>query len=131
EQFLDFLNRDVGLEPVIGDEQFHILAAHLAAEVLDRKLEGILRLLAEHTRRPRQRVDESDADFVWGGAMAGGNKGHKCHKCHSGRCRSGARRKYSVHVFTPPHGALCSARDRRPPWRYAAKRRILSGISAL
>ena len=48
----------------LDNEQLDVLAGHLAAEVLDRELEAVLRLLAERRRRPRQRVDEADADFV-------------------------------------------------------------------
>src|SRR5690349_20656501 len=97
EQFLDLLNGNVRLQGVIGDKQLDILAAHFPAEVLHRKLEAILRLLAEHTWRSRQGVDEADADLILCGGAADG-------KCK--RCKSGERRGYPIHYSPLEQGRL-------------------------
>ena len=63
EKSAHLLNGDVGLEFVIGDNKLDVAAAHLAAEMLERELEAVFRLLAEHGGRARERIDQTDLDL--------------------------------------------------------------------
>ena len=55
DEGLGLVDRDVGLELVVLHEQLDLAPAELAAERLDRELEAVALLLAEHRGRARQR----------------------------------------------------------------------------
>jgi hypothetical protein len=48
QQGLDLGHGDVGFQLVVDDDDLDLLAAHLAAEILDREVEAVAGLLAEH-----------------------------------------------------------------------------------
>ena len=54
----------VGLEFVVDHDDLDILAAHLAAEILDRELKTVARLLAQHGGRSGERHDDADLDLL-------------------------------------------------------------------
>ena len=64
DQAAHFLDRDIGLELVVDDDELDVFATHLAAEVFQRELEAVFRLLAERGGRTRQCIDEANADLV-------------------------------------------------------------------
>jgi hypothetical protein len=62
---------------VIDDDDFDILAAHLAAEILHGEIEAVAGLLAEHGAGAGQRHDHADLDLFLS------KRGHCCgaHQC--------------------------------------------------
>ena len=91
DQRLGLADGDVGLEFVVLDEQLDLAAAELAAHVLDRELEAVAELLAEHGRRARQRGDDADFQLVLR-AGCGRRKGTD----RGGRDESGIRLAFSM-----------------------------------
>ena len=53
----------IGLEFVIHHDDFGVDATEFAAELADRELEAIARLLSENGRRPRQGDHDADLEF--------------------------------------------------------------------
>ena len=88
DQSSNFLDSDVGLELVVGNKKLHFPAAHFPAEILERELKAIFRLLAEHGRRAGERIDKADLELF----LCANGVGYK-KKC----CSSHERREYSVH----------------------------------
>ena len=64
DEALDLGDGDIGLQFVVDDDHFGIGAAELAAERLDREVEAVADLAAEHRRRARQRDDDADLDLA-------------------------------------------------------------------
>jgi len=58
EEPLDLGHRDVGLEFVVDHDHIRVEAAELAAESLDRKVEAVAHLTAEHrgSAEPRRQI---------------------------------------------------------------------------
>jgi hypothetical protein len=51
------LDRHIGLELIIRDDELHFLAAHFAAQVLQCEFKAVLRLLPERGSRARQSIN--------------------------------------------------------------------------
>ena len=92
EQRLGLGDGDVGLEFVVLHDHLDLAAAELAAEVLDRELEAVAQLLAEHRRRSGERGDDADLELF----LCAHGGGHKR------QGRSGCeQREYSIHLPLP------------------------------
>src|SRR5581483_10620417 len=64
EKALDLGDGGIRLQFVISDDDLDILAAHLAAEVLDRERKAVAYLSAQRRSRSRQCDDHADLDLV-------------------------------------------------------------------
>jgi hypothetical protein len=51
---------DVGLDLVVAVDHLDVQSAHLAAQVVEGQLDGVLHVLADEALRPGQRGDEPD-----------------------------------------------------------------------
>ena len=71
EEPLDLGHRDVRLEFVVDDGHFRVEPAELAAEGLDRKVEAVAHLTAEHRGGAGEGQDEPDFHLVLGGRADG------------------------------------------------------------
>ena len=71
EESLDLGHRDVRLEFVVDDDHFRVEPAELAAESLDRQVEAVADLPAEHRGGPREGHDEPDFHLVRGSRAEG------------------------------------------------------------
>ena len=63
DEALDLGHRDVRLQFVVDDDHLRIRAAELAAERLDREVEAVADLAAEHRRGSGQGHDDADLHF--------------------------------------------------------------------
>ena len=52
EQTANLLNRDIGLKLIVSDNEFDVFPAHFTAEVFQRELETVFRLLTERDGEP-------------------------------------------------------------------------------
>ena len=96
DQRLGLADGDVGLEFVILHDQFDFAAAELAAQLfLTASSKPLLKLLAEHSRRTRQRGDDSDFQLFLRAAP-------RSPKVRRSRRRRQGSRTY-VHRATPQH----------------------------
>jgi hypothetical protein len=50
---VNLLNRDIGLKLIVSDNEFDVFPAHFTAEVFQRELETVFRLLTERGWRTR------------------------------------------------------------------------------
>ena len=71
EQPLDLGHRDVGLELVVDDGHFRIEPAELAPQRLDRQVETVADLPAEHRGGAREGHDKPDLHLVLGNRAEG------------------------------------------------------------
>ena len=71
EEPLDFGHRDVRLQFVVDDGHLRVEPAELAAERLDREVEAVAHLPAEHRGGSREGHDEPDFHLVLGGRADG------------------------------------------------------------
>ena len=66
EQALHLGDRHVGLQFVVDDGHLGVEPAELAAQGVDRQIEPVAHLTAEHRRRAGKRDDQPDLDLVLG-----------------------------------------------------------------
>ena len=66
DERLDLADGDVGFALRVGDNDFDLAAAELAAQRLDREHKAVAHLLADHRRRSRQGGDDADLEFFLG-----------------------------------------------------------------
>src|SRR6185369_2528105 len=64
DQFFGLLLADIGLLAIVLVDHLDRLAAHLAAEMVERKLEGIAHVVADRSSRTAESRDKADLDAV-------------------------------------------------------------------
>ena len=79
----DLVDRNVRLELVVLNQHLDLAPAQLAPQRLDREIDAVAELLSKHCRRPRQRRDQADLQFL----LRAGRRGHEREQCY------GAQRK--------------------------------------
>jgi hypothetical protein len=129
-----FLDRDIGLEFIIDNDELDVSPTHFAAEVFQGELETVFRLLAERGGRTRQRINEANADLVLCGRRV--NYKYKCRGCRQPTYDSPHdRTPPKTPVFAPPIGPIklrrvnCRRGAARLPRRPAS--RIISVVASV
>jgi hypothetical protein len=79
DELVGLLLADLRLEAVVLVDHLEVEITHLAAHVLDREIDGILLVIADHRGRCGERGDEADLDGI----------GEYCRKARAQRERGG------------------------------------------
>ena len=104
EQALDLAHGAVRLEFIVDDDEFDVLAGHLAAEVLDRERKAVADLRAERRGGARQGHDHADLDLLLRRGLAGGDaqqdrKSGQFQRLHHDNSLTRPNRRNHAHVL--------------------------------